>query len=304
MTKNVLIIGGSGFIGQELSKQLLHLGYKIKHLSRKINKKNKFQSYVWDIKNKIIPKESLKNIDVIIYLAGEPIDKKRWTKNQKKKILLSRIEGTKLIFNKIKKYCIFPKIFICTSGISYYGSITVNKFFTENNSAEKKDFLSEMSKNLEETAKFFEDINCRVVCFRPGVVLSSKGGILKKIAKFIKFYLGAPFGSGKQFISWIHIKDLCKMYIHAIEQNHWKGVFNAVAPEQIKNKYFMEELSKSLNRKLLPFHIPSLLLKIIYGEMSIMLLQGSSISTKKIIKYGFTYQYPNLKSSLKEIYSK
>lgn len=220
----------------------------------------------------------------------------------KKKILLSRIAGAKLILKKVKEYSVFPKVFIFASGVGYYGSVTSSHSFTENDPA-GQDFLSEVSQSLEKNVKLFENIGTRVVALRTGVVLSKKGGVLKKFSQLLKFFLGAPFGNGKQFIPWIHIYDLCKMYIFAIENCSCKGVYNAVAPHIITNEYFIKELSKILNCPLLPFNIPAFIIKIVCGDMANILLKGSPISIKKITKSGFNFKYPKLKNALQQIYN-
>lgn len=286
--KKVLITGGSGLIGQVLSNKLFLLGYKVKHLSsKKFDSIKNFDTYFWNIENNFLPKEALEDIDIIIYLSGTSIHKNRWTKKQKNKILSTRIKGIQLILKKIKDYCIVPKVFICANGA----------FFSKNNNS----FLFYLSKLIDENIENFKKIGIRTICFHNGIVLSKNCLFLKKISIFIKFYLGAIFGNGKQYIPWIHIDDLCRMYINAIINFNFNGCYYAISPNQINNSYFISTLAKTLRRPILPFKIPSILFKIIYGEMSDLLIKGDFITINRNIP-DFIFNYPFLEDALENIY--
>lgn len=193
-----------------------------------------------------------------------------------------------LVLKKIKEYCILPKVFICANGAFY------NKNANDN-------FLINVSKLIDINLIKFKEIGIRVVCFHNGIVLSKNCFFLKRMSKFIKLYLGAPFGNGKQYVPWIHIDDLCRMYIHSIINDNYNGCYYAIAPNQINNYFFIKTLAEILHRPILPFKIPSILFKIIYGEMSDLLIQGSFISIQNNIS-NFIFHYPSIREALKNIY--
>lgn len=304
--KNVLITGASGITGQNLSDQLSKKGYNIKHLKNNFTfKVNKYPTYYWNTLNNYIDLNAFNDIDIIIHLAGTPINEKRWNNNQKNKILKSRINGIKIILNSIKKQNKLPKLFISASGINYYGygSNNIKKSFEENDPP-GNDFLSKVTKLWELNAKKIEKLGIRVVQLRTGIILSKNSNILNILNRIINFYLGATLGSGNQIISWIHIYDLCKIYIKAIENDKLIGIYNAVAPEQIKNKYFINKIAFFLKKPILLPKIPEFIIKLIYGEMSSIILKGNHISIKKLLKTNFYFKYPTLEKAFTEIYYK
>lgn len=301
--KNILISGGSGLIGQALSKKLSDKGYYVKHLSRKARPENKFPTYLWDIPDRFITPEALENVDAIIHLAGKPIDEKRWSRDQKREILSSRVKSAQLLLEKVKKFRASPKVLISASGISYYGTVNCSEAFTEKDLG-GDDFLALVTQIWEGNTEAFKTVGARVTQLRTGVVLSDQGSVLKKMAKAIRYYAGAPLGSGKQFMPWIHLYDLCDMYIAALENENWQGPYNAVAPEQVTNEIFTKQLAQILDRHLFLPKIPAIALKLMYGEMANVLLKGSPISVEKVLKTGFSFLYPNLKEALQQIYPK
>ena len=305
--KTVLISGGSGMIGTFLTKGLLAKGYDVRHLSKKKEgeKPTDIPTFSWNIEKSFLDSEALQGTDVIIHLAGASITEKKWTEEQKKKILNSRIDGAKLLFEKIEVLDKKPTVFISASGVGYYGNITQEKSLTEETPAGEDDyFLAKVCKAWEEQAFRFKELAMRCVCIRTPVVFSDKAYALDEMKKIIKFYLGAPLGSGKQFVPWIHIDDLTSMYIKAIEDAQWEGPYNAVAPEIITNKIFIKEAARILDRPVLLPNAPSSLLKFFFGEMIEMLLGGSPISSQKAIDGGFTFKHPQLREALENIWKK
>lgn len=302
--KNILITGASGITGQRLSTLLTNKKYNIKYLSSNYTfKSNKHQTYYWNTFKKIIDINAFNDIDIIIHLAGTPINEKRWNKNQKHKILISRINGTKLIFDSIQKFKKLPKLFLAASGINYYGynnsEIPIQEHYPPG-----QDFLSQVTKLWELNVQDFTSLGIRVVQFRTGIILDKKSQILKLLNKVIKLYLGAPLGSGQQLISWIHLHDLCNIYIQAIENQKFNGIYNAIAPEQITNKEFITQLACFLNKPIILPNIPTFIIKFLYGEMSNLILHGNHISIEKLLKTNFYFKYPTLVKALTEIYSK
>ncbi|WP_457618592.1 TIGR01777 family oxidoreductase [Lutibacter sp.] len=235
--------------------------------------------------------------DYIIHLAGAGIANKRWSKSRKKGLIDSRIKTTNLLYEKVKELNPNLKGFIAASGIGFYGAITSSKIFTEKDE-NGGDFLSLVCKLWEKASNQFNTLSIRTVIFRTGIVFSKNGGALQKIIKPIKLGFGSPIGSGNQFMPWIHLEDLCNMYIEAIENPSLKGIYNAVAPQHITNKFLTQEITKILKMKIWLPKIPSLVFKIIFGEMAIILLKGSRVSSDKISKTGFKFKFPDLESAL------
>jgi uncharacterized protein (TIGR01777 family) len=298
MTK-VLITGGTGLVGQHLTKMLLNKGYEVAILSRTKNTDNKIPVFYWDINTNIIDKEAIKSGDYIIHLSGVNIAGKRWTKSRKQEIVDSRVKSTELIFNNISQNHSL-KAFISASAIGYYGAVTSNHIFTEADSS-AKDFLGETCRLWEDSADKFQDLGIRIVKIRSGIVLSKQGGALSKMIKAFKLGFGSALGSGKQFMPWIHIDDLCEIYIKAIEDSEMTGAYNAVAPEHINNIEFSQKIAKQLKKPFRALNIPAFIFKILFGEMADILLKGSRVSSDKIIASGYGFKYPTLKGALKNL---
>ena len=298
--KTVLITGGTGLVGKYLSKKLIEKGYVVATLGRASKKQSDIPNYTWNIEKNELEDGALENVDYIIHLAGANIGEKRWTSKRKKEIVDSRIESSQLIFQKITENKHQLKAFISASAIGYYGAITTDKIFVESDQA-SQDFLGETCRLWEEAANSFESLGIRTVKIRTGVVLTYQGGALAKMITPVKVGLGASIGSGKQYMPWIHIDDLCNIYIKAIEDNNMQGAYNAVAPEHKTNREFSETLTKVLKKKVWFPSIPAFILKIIFGKMSELILNGSRVSSNKLIKEGFQFKFPDLKSALEDL---
>jgi len=294
----VLISGGSGLVGKTLYEKLQTKGYDVAILSR--TNKTRFKTYLWDPQNNQIDPKAIASSDYIIHLAGANIAEKRWTASRKKLILDSRIQSAKLIFNEVKKQNKELKAFISASAVGYYGAVTSDKIFTEDQVA-SGDFLGQTCVKWESAAKQFETLNIKTTILRTGLVLNQKGGALSKMIIPIKLGLASALGSGDQYLPWIHIDDLCEIYIKAIEDVSMKGVFNAVAPDFQTNKSFTQTLAKVLNKPCWLPNTPSIFLKFILGEMSVLLLEGSRVSSDKILKKEFIFKFSKLEDALRDL---
>lgn len=295
----VLIAGASGLVGSKLSDYLNKCGFEICHLSLN-NISSNYKTYLWNPSKNQIDLDAIENADVIINLSGAGIANKRWTKERKQEIIDSRVNSTLLISGAIKQSNKKPKLFISASGVGFYGMITSNKIFTEEDKP-YNDFLGNTCVEWENAAKEIEKQNIRTVIFRISTVLSNKGGALKKLSVPFKFGLGAVLGNGKQYMPWIHIDDLCSMFKLAIENEKIKCTYNAAAPEHITNKEFSKTLSKTLKK---PFWLPSVssfILKLFLGEMADMILKGSRVSSQKIISEGFSFKFAHLNDALENL---
>lgn len=298
MTK--VLITGTGLISLHLSFKLKEKGYEVAFLSRSIKTDINEPQYLWNLKQETIDKEALIETDYIIHLAGANIGSKKWTKERKKEIIESRVKSANLIFQKLKEYKLKPKAFITASAIGFYGALSTKEIYTED-ALPANDFLGQTCKSWEDAASQFQTMEIRTVKIRTGVVLSKDSEALKKMAMPVKMGFGSAIGTGKQYMPWIHIDDLCSVYIKAIEDSNLNGVYNAVSPEYITNKDFMRKLARYYKKPFWFPNIPSLLLKIFFGEMASMLLKGSRVSSQKIVSTGYKYSYPTLDMALKNI---
>ena len=294
--KNVLITGGTGLIGKRLSHLLKSKGYQVRILSRKKINNNSDQIFTWNIKKNYIDQNAFKNLDHIIHLAGAGIANKKWTHKRKKEIIDSRVISTQLLYNTVKELKVPLKTFISASAIGYYGSITSETIFKETDQA-AGDFLGKVCKRWEQSIFQFKKLTIRTIALRTGIVLSKNGGALKKITTPII----APLGNGKQYMPWIHIDDLCRLYMQALEDDRIKGSYNAVSSEHHTNYSFSQSVAKIYKRPLLPIGAPKFILKAILGEMSTIVLNGSRISANKIKKLDFKFHYEKLEDALKSL---
>ena len=301
--KNVLITGGTGLIGKHLSERLIQSGYRVSVLSRERNNNSKIPVYAWDVEKKTIDNEALENVDYIVHLAGANISERRWTEKRKQLILDSRVKSSNLIFEELKKKNIKLKAFISASAVGYYGAVTSNKIFNETDFA-PNDFLGETCRLWEQTTKQFENVGIRTVIIRAGIVLAKEDGALSKMMGPVKMGIGSAIGDGKQYIPWIHIDDICNIFIKAIEDDAMHGAYNAVSPDPKTNKEFTKTLAKVLNAPFWFPAIPAFALKLMFGKMSEIFLKGSRVSSDKISATGFQFRFPELEKALKNILDK
>lgn len=298
--KKILISGGRGLIGSQLGKRLQEKGYKVALLSRSSHTHNSFPVFHWNPDKEEIDDKALDYAEYIIHLAGVNIGEKRWTPARKVQILDSRVKSGELIYNAIVKRKLKPKVFITASAIGYYGTVSSETIFGETDSA-SSDFLGRTCESWEEVANRFQETGIRSVKIRTGIMLSKEGGALSKLSLPIRYGIGAPIGSGKQYMPWIHIEDLCGIFIHALEHEQLTGAYNAVAPEHITNRDLTRRIARALRKPLWMPNIPSSFLRLLFGEMSVMLLQGSRISSEKIRAAGFSFQYPKIDPALQQL---
>ncbi|PCI34652.1 MAG: TIGR01777 family protein [Flavobacteriaceae bacterium] len=300
--KTVLITGGTGLIGRQLSKLLFDKGYIIRILSRSKNKgqHNNYQYYNWNITKKEIDVAALKNVDYIIHLAGAGIADKRWTATRKKNIVDSRVDSALLLFNTLQQINHRPLKFIAASGIGYYGAVTSDTIFTEKDPAHI-DFLGNTCKLWENSSLKFEEASIPTTILRTGIVLSKKGGALEKLRQTFKFKFGSALGNGKQYMPWIHIDDLCQTYLHSIENKEFTGIYNTVAPTHETNYEFTKALISQHKHVVLLPNVPSFLLKLLLGSMSEMVLYGSRVSAEKLERIGFKFRYDTLEKALEDL---
>lgn len=302
--KTVLITGGSGMIGRALSELLLSKGYKVIWVSRERHNKAPIPRYYWDYRKNKIDEEAILETDIIVHLAGKNI-MDPWIGNGKKQIVESRVRSALMLLDKFKAYNKKPEAFISASAIGYYGNEITEEIFTEESIQKGNDFLSRLCKRWEEsTNKFTEDLGVRTVSVRTGMVLSHKSDALQLMMTPVKLWVGSPIGTGKQYISWIHIDDLCELYLKAIEDITMKGPYNAVAPEYITNSEFMHTIAKVLKKPFIFPKIPSFFVRLFFGETAETVLGGSRISSKKLQEQGFKFKYLTAKEAVEACVNK
>jgi uncharacterized protein (TIGR01777 family) len=300
--KTILITGGSGMIGKRLSELLIKKGYDVIWLSREKHIKANIPRYRWDLLKGQIDKEALEEADVIVHLAGVGIAEGKWTEARKRMIVGSRVRSAQLILEKLQEMDTKVDAFISASAIGYYGAVTSDKVFTEEDEHAENDFLGETCYKWEEQAEqFTNELGIRSVSIRTGVVLSKDSELIKKAVLPTKFWLGAPLGKGTQYMPWIHIDDLCQIYIKAIEDESMTGAYNAVAPEDATNAEFMKTIANVLNKPMFLPPVPAFVFKLFLGEVSQIILEGSRISSQKILDAGYEFEYKTLRRALKNI---
>lgn len=293
----VLIAGGSGLIGQRLSQLLKEKGYEVTFLSRR--KKSAPNYFQWDTQKGTIDSLAIQTADYVINLAGAGIVDKRWTESRKKVLIESRTQTINLLkksFEKIKK----PKAFLSASAIGYYGN-RGDEWLTETSAPQPEDFLSECTIAWENAATKVIDLDIRTAIFRIGIVLSKKGGALPEMILPMKFGAAVSFGNGQAYYPWIHIDDVCNMFIWGIENKNANGIYNAVAPEPLPVKDLVKEIKKARGGFAFPFPAPSFALRIAMGEMADMLLNSARVSSEKISKAGYQFSFPAVGPALKDI---
>ena len=298
----ILITGATGLIGQELTDLLLQDNHIVHYLTTspiKNNVRNNYFGFHWDIKTRQIDVNCLEGVDVIVHLAGASIAKK-WTKSYKVELLDSRTQSADLLFELLKNKPNQVTHFISASGTAIYpdSSSTV---YEETSVAMDATFLGDVVVKWENSADQFKELNLKVTKVRTGIVFSNKGGALLEMVRPIKMFVGSGFGSGKQLQSWIHIKDVANLY-HFIIKNQTEGIINAVAPNPISNQELTKAIAVQLHRPLFLPNIPRWVMKLILGEMHILLFNNKNIIPRRALDLGFQFQFPIAKKALKDLF--
>jgi len=303
MSETILITGASGLVGSGLRTKLKQEGHTFKTLTTNHKKADNQQNFYWSPSDGVIDLEAFSSVDTIVHLAGAGVADKPWSDKRKKEILDSRVQSTNLLFNTIKDKGLAVKTIVSASAIGYYGLNTGDSFVDEH--APKGDgFLAGVVEEWEQAVDQFNNFALKVVKLRIGVVLSSDGGALPKMVQPIKLGFGAPLGTGKQYLSWIHINDLVDMFYYAIKGDQLIGSYNAVSSEPVTNKQFTQFCAKLLKRPLWLPNVPDFALNSMLGEMAQIVLGGNKVSNKKIKMAGFKFEYENLEEALRNLLKK
>lgn len=312
----IVITGGSGLIGTALMNHLTESGHEVIILTRGIrgeiigktlvSETNTKVTYAsWDIDKNFIEPGVIEKADYIIHLAGAGIADKRWSAKRKKEIVESRTKSGALIVKALHETKHKVKALISASGIGWYGpDHDPHRAFIETDPPDPA-FLGETCRLWEESTFGLSDINIRRVVFRLGLVLSKEGGALTEFKKPVKFGIAAILGNGRQVISWIHVNDLCRLFLHAIEEEAMNGIYNTVSPQPVTNRNLTIQLAQKMRGKFfIPIYVPEFVLKIMVGELSIEVLKSTTVSSKKIKDAGFTFLYPTLEAAIPTLITK
>jgi len=301
MAQRVLITGGTGLIGKHLTKLLLGKGYQVSLLSRGREKIDGVEVYNWDVREGYIESGALENIDYLIHLAGAGVADERWSEERKKLIVESRTRTIELIAKKLNETGTRPRVFVSASGSSYYGEDTGNRHHIEE-TPPGNDFLSRVTVAWEKAADSIAALGIRTVKLRTGIVLTKEGGALEKMAQPARFGFGATLGSGNQWVSWIHIDDICRMYLEAMENESWVGPYNAVTANPVTNEELTKQICRVLHRPQWLPNVPSFALRMVFGEMANVVLGSNCVVNWRIAKEtDFQYEFPKLGLALEQI---
>ncbi len=295
----VIITGGTGLVGKRLTVLLEENGFEVLILCRNPKKSNE---YKWNLEENYIDEKIFENAGAIIHLAGAGVADARWTDARKQEIIESRTKSAQLLYKYLEKGNHQIQSFISASAVGFYGD-RENELLTEN-STNGTGFLAEVCQLWENETEKFSALNITVSKIRIGIVLSKDGGALAKLDLPIKFGIGAYIGNGRQFVPWIHIDDLCNIFIHLLEHANLNGTYNGCAPDIKTNKQISKTIASVLHRPFIPFPVPAFILKTVMGEMASMLLMSNNCSSEKIQQTDFQFQYPKLIKGLEAIYKK
>ena len=303
MAKNVLLTGGSGFIGSYLTKVLIDNGFSVSVLSRSDRKNTDLITfYKWDLEHNYIDEEAVLKADYIVHLAGEGIVEKSWTTKRKKALLESRIQPIDLIYAVLKKNNKLLDAFISASAVGIYGAVTNEEICTEESPAEN-DFLGITCQKWEAASDKITSLGIRTVKIRTGIVLGKKDGFLKKLSPGFKAGFGTILGTGKQYLPWIHVEDLCNIYLKAIQDEQINGVYNATILDNTSNETLSKTLANLYGYTIWLPKIPAFVLRLFLGEMSQVVLNGQRVSSEKIKQRGFKFRFKNLEAALSDCLS-
>ena len=298
---NVLITGGTGLVGTRLSAVFTEAGHHVAHVSRTLAPGSPYRTFQWDPAAGTIDLAAVPFADAVVNLAGANVGEGKWTTARKQELLASRVDGLALLHRELAKPGHRVRTVVSASAIGLYG-ITGDALVTEDTLPVGHDLLADLTQAWEQAAVPLTALGLRVVVPRIGVVLSLAGGALPALAGPVKLGFGAPLGSGQQWLSWIHIDDLCRLLLAMLTDDTWQGAYNAVAPDPATNAAFTTALAEVLHRPLLLPRIPAFILQLAMGEQSEMVLTGKRVSAAKVLAQGFAFDFPGLCEALQAFY--
>lgn len=295
----ILLTGGTGLIGQMFIKAVLEKEHELIVLSRKKRQSSHRLTYaVWNPEDETSIVSEADGVDAVVNLAGEPIAAKRWSKAQKEKMLTSRVNATQILARSIQKASKKPSVFINASAIGFYGP-RGNELLDEAAPA-GSGFLTDLCKAWEAHAIRVADFGVRVVRLRIGIVLAREGGALQKMLPPFQLGIGGWLGSGNQWMSWIHVRDVVRLILFCLKTNRIQGAVNATAPQPVTNKAFSMVLAQTIHRPCVA-PVPEFALKLLLGEMAALLLTGQRVIPKKASELGFSFRHSDIRNALESL---
>ncbi len=294
----VLITGGSGLIGRKLTQALSTQGHEVRWLSRNAGTRGGVRAFAWDVKQGRIDPEALHGVDRIVHLAGAGIADKRWTKARIVELIASRADSARHLLRAAQENGCAPECFVSASGSGYYGAVTRDAHFTESDPP-GTDTIARITVEWERAVDEWGSL-CRVVKLRTPVVLAREGGAWPKLAAPARWGLAAPLGSGKQWMPWIHIDDLVRAYLHALDEKHMHGAYNVLGGNAT-NADFMRSVARAVGRPFWLPRVPGFLLKAALGEMAVLLLEGSPMRAERAQEAGVTSKITLLDDALRKL---
>ncbi len=294
----ILIAGGTGLIGNRLSDMLRKKGYVVRILTRTPGGEGQ---YAWDPSAGTMDEKALQGADCVINLAGAGIADKRWTPARKRLIIDSRVQSAGTLRNAFLRSGMRPKVYLSASAIGYYGD-SRERWMSESDAPVGTGFMVDCCRQWEAAAGEVAALGIRTVVFRIGVVLAKESGALAEFIKPLRFGLGGYFGDGQAWYSWIHRDDICRMFLWAIENETAEGVYNAVAPDPVRNKELVQSIAGAMHQPAIIAPGPAFVMRLALGEMAAVILNSNRVSAEKIMKAGFEFKYPVLKDALADIF--
>ena len=299
----ILITGGTGLIGQRLAELLIDGGHEVALLTRDPGKASHFRLFGWNPAAGTIDPAAVPYADAIVNLAGSSVAEGKWTAERKHEIVRSRLDGLELLHGELARPGHHVQTLLSASAIGVYGDRGDEILYEDSpTAAPGDDFLAGVVLQWEAAARRVAELGPRVVLPRIGIVLSPEGGALVPIAKTVRYGAGAPLGSGRQYMSWIHLDDLARLLVQMLEGPQWQGTYNAVAPHPVTNQEFTETLAQVMHRPLLLPKVPAFGLKLAMGEMSEIVLGSQRVSAGKVLGQGFEYEFSALLPALASFY--
>lgn len=296
----ILITGGSGLIGSALTTALLAKAHEVRHLTRAHKKVGPVRSHLWDVSTGKVDPAALQGVDHIVHLAGAPIVERRWTEARVKELIASRADSARLVLRVAKAMDSAPKSFVSAAGIGYYGAVTSDRFFGEDEPP-AKDTIARISAAWEEGVDAWRPVT-RVVKLRTPIVLAREGGALKPLALLTRWGLASALGSGKQWVPWVHIDDLVRVYERAIGDEHMVGAYNVAADDQPDQRTFMRTLAQVMGKPFFLPAVPTFVMRLILGERAGLLVEGSRVSNDRLKAIGPHFVHPQFEQALRSLW--
>lgn len=305
MKQRILITGGTGMVGKALTKVLLSKGHAVTILTRdkKIFDPNQNPAFAhWDLKRKYIDPQAIQSADHIIHLAGAGVADKRWTKERKQEIRDSRVQSGELLVRSLQITPNKVQSVVSASAIGWYGPDPRPGFsgFIESDPPDNG-FLGNTCKEWEGVIEPVSHLGKRLVRIRIGIVLAKEGGAFPEFARSFRFGVKAILGSGRQIISWVHINDLVNIFVRSIEDETMSGAYNAVAPNPVSNWDMIQSIAHKKGGLYIPVRVPSFLLKIILGEMSVEVLKSTTVKPERLSEIGFSFSYSRIEEAMADL---